>query len=85
MSIAAGLKDITSLRQGPKCRISIVLEKIAEQHGEDEARQVSLAIDGDEIKAAPLAAYLTEWGYQVTAKSVRYHRNRYIGRGCVCK
>jgi hypothetical protein len=85
MSIAAGLKDITSLRQGPKCRAALVLEKIADDHGEEEARQVATAIDSDQIKAAPLAAYLTECGYQITPKSVRYHRNRLIGRGCICK
>lgn len=85
MGIADGLKDISALPRGPKCRVAVMLEKIAADHGEDEARQVAAAIDDDTIKAAPLAAYLSEWGYQLTPKSVRYHRNRLINRGCVCK
>ena len=85
MGIADGLKDISALPRGPKCRAALMLEKIAADHGEDEARQVAQAIDDDSIKAAPLASYLSEWGYQLTPKQVRYHRNRLIGRGCVCK
>jgi repressor of nif and glnA expression len=80
MGIADGIKDIKNLRPGPKDKVTMMLEKIAEDHGELEAQQVALALEDDKIQATSLASYLVEQGYAINGKAIRYYRKRLQGR-----
>jgi len=78
--------DIDALLASPQtvglgdCKVRYVLETATPSQSE----KIKKLVDNKVISASQLAATLQKHGLQITDRSIRRHRRRLTGRGCVC-
>ena len=78
--------DIDALLASPQtvglgdCKVRYVLETATPSQSE----KIKKLVDNKVISASQLAATLQKHGLQITDRSIRRHRRRLTGGGCVC-
>lgn len=81
--------DLVELRArtngGRPCLVGRLLEELASRETPEVVDRIRQALDDEHIVAQRLADLLASSGYRIGTHSIRRHRLRLTGAGCLCR